>query len=264
MSLAASVLRELEESLGLDWFDELTRTEFPPPRPPGTFMAYWTTRGGKHLSDWNQSDAIVTLFNKRIIYLHLITKCSLRDAVTRANEEFNKCDLGQEERACVSCGMTFNPAHNLGEEVDRFGQVDRETISFRLQRKRCSEMCSELARWQDSVRRGMLPGAEFDESITWEGVWERFGPYCYICGIEAIHDQEDLGLRAGTKAWKARWGDYQRGDREREAVVEHVRPRSKGGSHTWDNVRISCTRCNLLKGDSDPLDGSQPENRFVD
>lgn len=257
MTSAASVLQEVGDKLGLDWFDELTRTEFPPPRPPGTLMAFWSTRSGKHISDWNPSDAIVTLFEKRIIYLHLIAKHSLRDATKTANEEFNKCDLGQAERACVSCGTIFYPANNLGEEVDRFGHLDREKITFRLQRKRCSAECSDFARWQGSVRQGMLTGAEFDESITWDGVWERFGPHCYICGIEAIHHQEDLGLRAGTKAWKARWGDYQRGDPGRQAVVEHVQPRSRGGSHTWDNVRIACARCNLLKGDSTPDRGFQ-------
>jgi len=26
----------------------------------------------------------------------------------------------------------------------------------------------------------------------------------------------------------------------------------KGGTHTWDNVRIACTKCNLLKRDSIP------------
>lgn len=250
MSSTESVFRGLRESLGLDWFDELTRTEFPPPRPPGTFMAFWATRSGKHVSDWNPTDVIVMLFEKRITYLHFVAKHSLRDAVKRATEEFNRCDLGQEERTCVSCGAIFNPTHNLGEDVDRFGHLDREKVKFRLQRKRCSKECSDFARWQDSVRQGMLPGVEFDESITWEGVWKKFGPYCYICGIETIHNQEDLGLRAGTKAWNARWGEYKRGDPGRQAVVEHVKPRSKGGSHTWDNVRIACARCNLLKGDA--------------
>jgi len=98
----------------------------------------------------------------------------------------------------------------------------------------------------------MLPDAEFDQSITWESVWERFGPYCYICGKEAIYNQKDLGLRQGTNAWKERWGEYRREHIDRAAVVEHMYPRSKGGTHTWDNVRIACLRCNLIKGDSVP------------
>ena len=30
--------------------------------------------------------------------------------------------------------------------------------------------------------------------------------------------------------------------------IDHVIPRSKGGTHTWENVVAACRRCNLLKG----------------
>ena len=30
--------------------------------------------------------------------------------------------------------------------------------------------------------------------------------------------------------------------------LDHVLPKAKGGSHTWDNVVASCRRCNLQKG----------------
>lgn len=29
--------------------------------------------------------------------------------------------------------------------------------------------------------------------------------------------------------------------------VDHIKPRSKGGTHTWDNVVASCRRCNAKK-----------------
>lgn len=32
-------------------------------------------------------------------------------------------------------------------------------------------------------------------------------------------------------------------------TIDHVVPRSKGGSHTWENVVAACRRCNLRKGD---------------
>ena len=34
--------------------------------------------------------------------------------------------------------------------------------------------------------------------------------------------------------------------------LDHVIPRSRGGSSTWDNVVCSCRRCNRLKGDRTP------------
>jgi 5-methylcytosine-specific restriction endonuclease McrA len=37
---------------------------------------------------------------------------------------------------------------------------------------------------------------------------------------------------------------------ERHAsTVDHVVPRSRGGSHAWDNVVAACPRCNAKKGD---------------
>jgi 5-methylcytosine-specific restriction endonuclease McrA len=32
-------------------------------------------------------------------------------------------------------------------------------------------------------------------------------------------------------------------------TLDHVIPRSKGGTHTWDNVVAACERCNSTKGD---------------
>lgn len=34
--------------------------------------------------------------------------------------------------------------------------------------------------------------------------------------------------------------------------IDHVRPRSRGGGHTWDNVVAACRRCNTRKRDRLP------------
>lgn len=34
--------------------------------------------------------------------------------------------------------------------------------------------------------------------------------------------------------------------------LDHVVPRSRGGSHTWENVVAACRRCNTRKGDRSP------------
>ena len=34
--------------------------------------------------------------------------------------------------------------------------------------------------------------------------------------------------------------------------IDHVMPRSRGGTHTWENVVASCRRCNLRKADRLP------------
>lgn len=32
-------------------------------------------------------------------------------------------------------------------------------------------------------------------------------------------------------------------------TIDHVLPRSRGGTHSWDNVVIACMQCNSIKGD---------------
>ncbi|NJO39870.1 MAG: HNH endonuclease [Cyanobacteria bacterium CRU_2_1] len=38
----------------------------------------------------------------------------------------------------------------------------------------------------------------------------------------------------------------------RNLTLDHVIPRSKGGTHTWDNVVTACEKCNSTKGDRVP------------
>jgi 5-methylcytosine-specific restriction endonuclease McrA len=37
-------------------------------------------------------------------------------------------------------------------------------------------------------------------------------------------------------------------------TLDHLIPRSKGGSHTWNNVVTACERCNSRKGDRTPAE----------
>jgi 5-methylcytosine-specific restriction endonuclease McrA len=57
-----------------------------------------------------------------------------------------------------------------------------------------------------------------DAPLTRRAVLDRDGHSCVYCG-----------LRADT--------------------IDHVRPRSRGGQHSWTNVVAACARCNHRKGD---------------
>lgn len=37
-----------------------------------------------------------------------------------------------------------------------------------------------------------------------------------------------------------------------ELTIDHIRPRSRGGLSTWENVALACARCNTRKGDRLP------------
>lgn len=44
----------------------------------------------------------------------------------------------------------------------------------------------------------------------------------------------------------------------RNLTIDHIMPRSRGGSHTWDNVVAACDRCNSRKGDRTPYEVNMP------
>jgi hypothetical protein len=42
------------------------------------------------------------------------------------------------------------------------------------------------------------------------------------------------------------------------ATIDHVLPRSKGGTHKWENVVACCLKCNRKKGDRTPQEAKMP------
>ena len=41
-----------------------------------------------------------------------------------------------------------------------------------------------------------------------------------------------------------------------DLTIDHITPRSKGGTDSWDNVVASCQRCNVKKGDRIPKEAN--------
>ena len=122
------------------------------------------------------------------------------------------------EHVCPECGRMFR--------------------SGNPQQVYCSKGCADRASWRrrgngDHIKRAKRFGVEYDRSITLERLIERDGQTCYICGKRCTMDDR-------------RWGSYG----PDYPTVDHVVPLSKGGAHTWDNVRIACGECNVAKGDS--------------
>ena len=81
-------------------------------------------------------------------------------------------------------------------------------------------------------RRSTKFGCKY-EPISKREVFERDGWRCYLCGCDTPKHL------SGTTDPNA-------------PELEHVVPLAKGGSHTWDNVRCACRRCNRAKGVSLP------------
>lgn len=104
----------------------------------------------------------------------------------------------------------------------------------------CSEKCLRRARRlkegraTDKRLRRMKSG-EMDD-ITLDDLIVRDSNICWICGKPC--DQTDFDYNGNTFIIGRMY-----------PTIDHIVPLSKGGTHTWDNVRLAHMICNSLKGD---------------
>lgn len=88
---------------------------------------------------------------------------------------------------------------------------DSTTVVRSVQLELAAPAVVRLARYVRIPHRAQVP-------LTRRAVFARDGGRCVYCGATATS-------------------------------IDHVVPRSRGGTHTWDNVVSACQRCNHLKGD---------------
>lgn len=115
-----------------------------------------------------------------------------------------------EIRECIVCGDAF--------------------IAVQIQHHVCSDECRRnLSRIERSGRYKHLKAiGEYDSSVTLANVYDRDEGVCQGCGKFLTFDCD------------FRSDEYP--------SIDHIKPLSKGGSHTWDNVQLLCRRCNSKKG----------------
>lgn len=103
----------------------------------------------------------------------------------------------------------------------------------------CSQRCQSrwLNRTRSEKRYKRLMSRRHDTDISLERLFKRDGGICYLCG--RMCEWDDGAERDGT---------FIAGDCY--PSVDHVIPVSKGGTHTWDNIKLAHRSCNLAKRDS--------------
>lgn len=132
------------------------------------------------------------------------------DQIIRDNNKKSKCILFYP---CRTCGRVFES--KWGKQF-------------------CSDSCKR--KWNNRLRekrksertRKAKQNGKYDSTITLEKIYKRDKGRCYICGKK---------LKINTF-----YNDPF------APTIEHVIPIIKGGTHSWDNVKLSCRSCNNLKG----------------
>ena len=105
----------------------------------------------------------------------------------------------------------------------------------------CSRRCSIKAnRTNTNIGHRLRKYGSGDkprDSIKLDEVIERDNGICYICGCRTTKDDHYY-----SRGWFTIGDSYP--------TIDHVIPLARGGTHTWDNVRLACHRCNSEKSDS--------------
>ena len=195
-----------------------------------------------------------------------------------AYQDFHSIDLGGPEWACKTCGVIYFDNFIGTEELyGTLADFYKGNCSIECQKNEtlycvicqdeyqpyiakqlaakagvlfrvgysgiCSIDCLEIARVNSSVEsrnKGYIrqivlrvekynSKAAIDPAVTQDFIYERDKGICYLCG-------------------NLTYKDYENRPANQRATIDHIIPISKGGNHTFENVRIACWRCNSIKG----------------
>lgn len=108
-------------------------------------------------------------------------------------------------------------------------------ITFNYNRKTCSEECSKnrTDRYKDSrINKTNL----VDKDISLRKLYDRDEGICYLCKEETDYSDFYFDKKRNKIA------------DENYPSIDHVIPLSKGGKHSWQNVKLACRYCNNKKG----------------
>lgn len=127
-------------------------------------------------------------------------------------------------RPCRTCGNYKSPDqyYSLASGPDGLHPDCKDCckVSRALENVRKRDKRSKISVRQRVRAQGL--GIKFDADITLAKIFKRDRGHCHLC---------------------TKWVQ------PRHASMDHDIPLSKGGTHTWGNVRLTHIKCNLRKGD---------------
>lgn len=130
-------------------------------------------------------------------------------------------------KTCRTCGNEFEACSSKNVYCSGYCRRNSDENKAKLKNYKTGSIPDRLRRYG---RAG-----EYRDCIPLDEVIERDNGICYLCGCKT--DKNDC--------WHDENGYFVCG--ERYPTRDHVIPISKGGTHTWDNVRLACHKCNSRK-----------------
>lgn len=165
------------------------------------------------------------------------------------------------EAVCPECGKTFitrgphqkycnddcyKESNSHGEYIKQCKECGTEFTTMHNGNTYCSDKCRrrKLRRYKVISKDARLRlNGKVDYSITLSKLSKRDKTVCHICG--KICDESDFHLDDDGYFIAGR--NYP--------SIDHVFPISKGGIHSWSNVKLAHRQCNSIKRDNILYDG---------
>jgi len=113
--------------------------------------------------------------------------------------------------------------------------------------KTCSSKCGKKLSYSRKQKR--IPKSQMiDNDITLEALYRRDSGVCYLCGEKCDWDDKNENFVGPNYP-----------------SIDHIIPVSRGGFHSWNNVRLAHFLCNVNKSDSmiDEAEKLIPVNAYM-
>lgn len=108
-------------------------------------------------------------------------------------------------------------------------------VNYRKEYKKTEafkKMQSERKR-NGTYRKRVIKSGNRYEYILRRVLFQRFNYICQGCNVKCVHPNDT---------------NY---NQDNCATIDHIKPISKGGSHTYDNTQLLCRKCNWMKNDNE-------------
>lgn len=132
-------------------------------------------------------------------------------------------DAERRTKVCTVCGTPFCSWHGL------------LTCSHECKKEQQKRARRQYKHVRKAAKRANGP---IDSDISMEKLIKRDKNTCHICGRKC--DARDFRADAA--------GNFIVGGNH--PSIDHVMPLAKGGTHTWDNVKLAHHKCNWIKSDA--------------
>ena len=207
----------------------------------------------KYIQIQKKHYSFVTYNNETLNMAEFCRKYNLNKDTTRSRIDrgvpIDEIVNGEFKSTCKFCGEEFisnkpglfycckthkrRGVHNRPYKEERTTKCivcGKEFQTLRDDALTCSRECRL---WNDRTTRNkrynhLREQGLFDNTVTLNHVYEKWNGTCAFCQKHLTFDCSFIS------------DDYP--------SIDHIKPLSKGGTHTWDNVQLLCRRCNILKG----------------